>query len=160
MKKLLLFTLIIGLFAGCKKDTTPADPCYVGTWEGDLSTIANPAYTTNFFESAPTMTLFADNTGLIKFTVLPTAKVNLAGYTIRLGVSYTISTDQKITFYGISTSYAIGSAEPVQQPMNTSYIMSYFSQIGTHTYVCDTQKITFSQTAFGPPLYITKWNRK
>lgn len=160
MKKLLIFALILGLFAGCKKDSTPEAPCYVGTWEGDLSTIANPAYTTNFFESAPTMTLYDNNTGLVKFTVLPTAKTNLAGYTIRLGVNYSISTDQKITFSGISTSYAIGSAEPVQQPTYTSYIMSYFSQIGTHSYVCDTQKITFSQTAFSPPLFITKWNRK
>jgi hypothetical protein len=160
MKKLLLFTLIIGLFAGCKKDTTPADPCYVGTWEGDLSTIANPAYTTNYFESAPTMTLFADNTGLIKFTVLPTAKTSLAGYTLRLGVSYTISTDQKIKFYGISTSYAIGSAEPVQQPMNTALILGVFSRPPNHSFICETQKITFPDLNADPPLYITKWNRK
>jgi hypothetical protein len=166
MKKLLLFTLIIGLFAGCKKDTTPADPCYVGTWEGSIVNPIEAADAASFYDGIPTVTLYDNNTGIARFSVSKTSVTSseLRGYKVGIGFNYRISADNKIVATNvISATLTIGSNEPVVQDPNIVSVYGFYLKVNTPFLIsCQGNKLTIKPTVDGSDSFLryTDWTRK
>jgi hypothetical protein len=84
MKKLLLFTLIIGLFAGCKKTETP---CYVGVFGGNVNICST--LEPSVISSERVLTLFENGTGTL---YLPSCPLQ-AKEDVRCNLSYEVKGD-------------------------------------------------------------------
>ena len=162
MKKLLLFTLILGLFAGCKKDSTPEAPCYVGTWEGSVVNPDDAASASVYYESPPTLILYDNNTGVARFTVKSTSTSYFAGNKVGVGFTYTVSIDNKFSVNSIiSSTLTIGSGEPVTQTKGTSGILGQDLWVGTaFSTTCQSNKLTINVPPNLGILKYTGWTRK